>query len=169
MGLRPQALPESFARTVVYENQLNPAFGYSATTSASHPDRPNIRVQWRNDTGEGNVRERLAWMLWVQGDEAFGEDFSSAPKSLTEARAQKNQRARDWEPRDALIACLRAIDSGELAGIDELVIAYHRPLEPTPGNPNVHDFNYFISTSSVTATMGLINIASHHIMSESGG
>lgn len=42
------------------------------------------------------------------------ENFADHPKSLAEARANKNSDASAWSPRDALIAALRAIDSGEL-------------------------------------------------------
>lgn len=45
---------------------------------------------------------------------ADDEDFSQAPVSLTEHRAKREERAKLWTPRDALINTLRRIDAGEL-------------------------------------------------------
>lgn len=181
MSLRPQIVPAGFVHGMVYRSELDGSGIYPAdqmaTIYATHPDRPNIRVQWRvqqdlmrsyRGAVPGELQERLSWMLWVQGDEAFGETFEKAPKTLTEARAAKNRRARDWEPRDALIACLREIDDGTLADIDELVVLYHRPITPTMASGNEHDFNYFISTSSIMTTIGLLGIGHQHILEEAG-
>lgn len=51
------------------------------------------------------------------------ENFSDAPKSLNEARADKEENAALWKPRDALIAMLREIDSGN-KNVDKIVICY---------------------------------------------
>lgn len=42
------------------------------------------------------------------------ENFADAPKSLTEARAEKLDSAKEWTVRDMLISTLREIDSGEI-------------------------------------------------------
>ena len=102
--LRPQAVPAGFVHGMVYQTSLDGIdihpVDKMATIRASHPERPGIYVVWRvqqdlmysyRGAVPGELQEKLAWMLWVQGDEAFGEDFSKAPQSLTEARAKKNQ------------------------------------------------------------------------------
>ena len=53
------------------------------------------------------------------------ESFKDHPKSLNEARSDKSQNAKDWTPRDALIALLRDIDN-KSEDIDALVIAFRR-------------------------------------------
>lgn len=41
-------------------------------------------------------------------------DFKDAPESITEIKANKEEKASLWTPRDALISALRDIDSGKL-------------------------------------------------------
>ena len=41
-------------------------------------------------------------------------DYSQYPKSVAELRADRSEKASDWSPRDAIIAFLRRIDSGEI-------------------------------------------------------
>lgn len=41
------------------------------------------------------------------------EDFSQYPKSITELKSDKTRKGGDWTVRDALIAALRDLDSGE--------------------------------------------------------
>ena len=55
------------------------------------------------------------------------EDFSNAPKSIAELRADRDHSAAKWTPRDALIAVLRQIDSGEI-NPSEMVIAYREQV-----------------------------------------
>lgn len=45
---------------------------------------------------------------------AVAENFKDHPPTIGEIRSQKNERAEQWSPRDALINILRLIDSGEL-------------------------------------------------------
>lgn len=52
----------------------------------------------------------------------MAEDFSETPVSLTEFKANKTCDASLWTPRDALIAALRILDSGEWKP-DKLLIA----------------------------------------------
>ena len=42
------------------------------------------------------------------------DSYAEHPVSVTEVRAHKSQKAKDWTARDALIDTLRRIDSGEL-------------------------------------------------------
>lgn len=51
------------------------------------------------------------------------ENFADTPRSLNEARADKEQNAALWKPRDALVSLLRDIDSGKI-DIEKLVICY---------------------------------------------
>lgn len=41
------------------------------------------------------------------------KDYSKEPPSISELRGMRSKSSKDWKPRDALIAALRAIDSGE--------------------------------------------------------
>lgn len=54
--------------------------------------------------------------------EEVTEDFSNAPVSIAELRANKHEAAREWSARDALISVLRDIDSGKLVPPDTMVI-----------------------------------------------
>lgn len=51
------------------------------------------------------------------------DNFASYPKSIGEIRAASSALAKDWSPREALIAALRDIDSGK-ADPDALVITW---------------------------------------------
>lgn len=51
------------------------------------------------------------------------ENFADAPKSLNEARADKEQNAALWTPRDALVSLLREIDNGKV-NPEKIVICY---------------------------------------------
>ena len=42
------------------------------------------------------------------------DDFSKAPKSVAEARAERTESTKSWTPRDALVSILREIDAGRL-------------------------------------------------------
>lgn len=172
MSLRPQVVPQEFVfgvKTAVSESALTR--GEFVHIIASHPDRPGIIIHREITKARlypgGAIppaeQEQMAWALWVQGEDAFGDTFENAPKTLAEARANKNRQARDWEPRDALIACLREIDSGRIKP-DELIILYHQPLDAADNNGNLHDFNYYVSTSGLMHTMGLLTVGTKHIM-----
>ncbi len=50
------------------------------------------------------------------------DDFSTAPVSLGEYRARKEDRAKLWTPREALINTLRRIDAGELNAINLVMV-----------------------------------------------
>lgn len=42
------------------------------------------------------------------------ETFANEPKSLGEARAEKQRRAAAWTPRETLVHVLRLIDTGKI-------------------------------------------------------
>lgn len=48
--------------------------------------------------------------------------FKDYPKSITEIKANKDENAATWKPRDAVIAFLRRLDSGEFPNMDTLVL-----------------------------------------------
>jgi len=63
------------------------------------------------------------------------ETFADHPVSLAEIKSDRSRSAKDWTPRDALIAVLRLIDRGELHP-DVLVISFrekHADGETTTG------------------------------------
>jgi hypothetical protein len=81
-------------------------------------------------------------------------DFTDYPQSLSEARADRDGNAAKWSPRDALIATLRRIDSGEVKA-DALVIAYRSKPDPDGGTKT-----YFANASpDVHVTLGLLQAA----------
>jgi hypothetical protein len=84
------------------------------------------------------------------------DDFSKHPKSITELRAQRTQRASDWTPRDALIELLRDIDSGAVT-VDALVII-GRQIE----GDGVHLLRRICAPDAITS-VGLLNRASFQI------
>lgn len=79
------------------------------------------------------------------------DDFSNAPQSIAELRASRSESAKDWTPRDALIATLRDIDNGKIDDMDGLVIVYGRKR---PEGRSVH---YSVASESSTHTLGLIS------------
>ena len=62
------------------------------------------------------------------------DDFSNAPQSITEIRADKAENGALWTPRDALVSLLREIDRGDCKP-DALVIIV-RELGDGPGKVN---------------------------------
>lgn len=51
------------------------------------------------------------------------DSFANAPVSLAETRAMREDNARLWTPRDALVSLLRDIDAGKVDPY-AIVIAY---------------------------------------------
>lgn len=91
------------------------------------------------------------------------DNFANAPASITEIRSDKTGKAEDWTPRDALIATLRAVDSGELK-IKQTVMVYTTEL------PCGHDKT--ISRCAGKATtfecMGILSHAQWQMSNEGG-
>ena len=57
------------------------------------------------------------------------DDFSKAPKSLGEVRANKAANARLWSPRDVLIHVLRELDAGAIKNLDILIVCWREEDE----------------------------------------
>ena len=53
----------------------------------------------------------------------MSDDFKNYPKSVTEIKSDKSNKASDWTPRDVLIDMLRMIDSGEV-NPSALIVCY---------------------------------------------
>lgn len=80
------------------------------------------------------------------------DDFSNYPKSVTEAKAnRKIQGAGDQTPRDALIAALRALDSGEYKPHALIVIAACHKDDLTTG------MEYFNAIPNTFYGIGMMN------------
>ena len=89
------------------------------------------------------------------------ENFSDVPKSLSEARADKERNAALWTPRDALVSLLREIDSGN-KDIEKIVICYTE-LHPNGGATKL---SYHASGArSYWETLGLLTEFIHLISS----
>lgn len=61
-------------------------------------------------------------------------NFTDAPISISELRSDKSGNAKDWTPRDALIALLRDIDSGK-QDVDHAIICYRVRLKDGEYDP----------------------------------
>lgn len=87
------------------------------------------------------------------------EDFSSYPVSVSEARAEKTSKAKDWTPRDALIDVLREIDSGRL-NLTSVVISFtHKNVD---GGDEL--FGYRTANKDVLVALGLLEVIKNRIM-----
>lgn len=53
---------------------------------------------------------------------ADDDNYANAPVSITEHRARKEEKAKLWTPRDALINTLRRIDAGDLEPVNLVMI-----------------------------------------------
>jgi hypothetical protein len=73
--------------------------------------------------------------------------FADYPVSLNEARADREQHAKFMTPRDALIATLRAIDSGEIAPT-QLLVLY-------PKSDENQSIGFYNATPNSTVAAGL--------------
>ena len=65
----------------------------------------------------------------MKGIYIVSEDFSNYPPSIGEVRSDRSRNAADWCPRDALIECLRSIDSGDI-NPDAIIIVRREKVEP---------------------------------------
>jgi hypothetical protein len=82
-------------------------------------------------------------------------DFSKYPISLAERQARKSVDGSLWSPRDALIAALREIDSGQLDPSELIIIA--RLKEKESG-----DIRIFNSSSDGLIATGMMAKAMRH-------
>lgn len=87
----------------------------------------------------------------------MNDDFSDHPKTIGEIRSDKSQKAEHWSPRDALIAALREIDSGEMK-VDSCVLVFGK-IEKGGSETNIK----VAGNHSTYVTLGLIERAKHLI------
>lgn len=86
--------------------------------------------------------------------------YKDHPLSITEIRANRSENAKDWSVRDALIAMLRRIDSGEIEQPDAVVVCIRaRGSEPDTSR------TYFANAApDVHVSLGLLTVVEHRIM-----
>ena len=79
------------------------------------------------------------------------DDFSNYPESLNEVRANADESAEEWTPRDVLVSILRDIDSG--MAVDKLIVVYTRPEEE-------HEPVYYrVSAKALSSCLGMLETA----------
>lgn len=100
----------------------------------------------------------------IVSEEADDFDFSAMPPTLSERRSDKSGRSRDWTPRDALIARLRAIDRGE-CDPQNLVIMESTEWERNGGQFVDLDFT-LAGPASVSEFVGIVERVQMRIASE---
>lgn len=83
------------------------------------------------------------------------DDFADAPPTITELRACRSESAKDWTPRDALVALLRDIDAGKFEDIGPLVVIYSRKKD------GLRRVGYSVASDSSLATLGLVARFTH--------
>lgn len=83
----------------------------------------------------------------------MSDDFSNHPKSIGEIKAGKGRDGALWTPRDALIAALRDLDSGEI-NPDSVVIICGK-MEPN----HKSRCTYYQSSKNTWEMLGLIEEA----------
>lgn len=54
------------------------------------------------------------------------DNFADAPPSITEIRSDKSMKAKDWTPRDCLIATLRELDQGKIKPEQVIIVIAER-------------------------------------------
>lgn len=79
------------------------------------------------------------------------DDYSEAPPSIAEVRAERAEDGALWKPRDALVALLRRIDNGE--DVDALVVCWRTKHEN--GRPTGH---FYQAMQDPFVTMGLLGM-----------
>lgn len=82
-------------------------------------------------------------------------DFADYPVSISERRAEASGKAKDWSPRDALIAVLRDLDAGKK--IDAVVVSYR---EVVGDERNTH---FTMSSPDCLTGLGLLSRVAHMI------
>jgi hypothetical protein len=88
------------------------------------------------------------------------DDYSNYPQSVAEIRSDKTWRAIDWTPRDALISCLRDIDSGKIKP-DSLLICW----SVDDGGDNIRS-TYRAAGGSFLENLGLLERLKHMMQQE---
>lgn len=81
-------------------------------------------------------------------------NFADYPESISEKKSGADGgNAALMKPRDALIAALRRIDSGELSEVDAIVICVRR--NPA-GKPGVTETTYFNCSPDIEVALGML-------------
>lgn len=79
-------------------------------------------------------------------------DFKDYPKSITEAKSDKDKNAASWRPRDALISFLRRLDAGEFPQLETLAIMAAWVEDGTTAT------HYSVSSPSFQHTLGMVEL-----------
>jgi hypothetical protein len=74
------------------------------------------------------------------------------PNELAERRAEEKDDCRLWSPKDALLACLRDLESGEITP-ERLVISYTQRIDE-----NTVDYNYYAANVTTMEHAGLLSM-----------
>lgn len=96
---------------------------------------------------------RLSYLSsWLNAEALFlSDNFSDHPVSLQEHKADKENSAAAWKPRDALIHVLRLIDNGKI-NPDSLVIMH------TKRDPNDVEKGWTIASAGRYDTLATIEL-----------
>ena len=91
------------------------------------------------------------------------ESFADYPVSVLEAKANRSsQGAGVWTCRDALIACLRSIDNGEVQASEIAIIVKNEEGETS-------SFEYWQRCESTSSLLGIYATASFDTLSRMRG
>ena len=93
------------------------------------------------------------------------ENFANAPLSISELRANREQKASLWSPRDALISTLRDLDSGKIKP-DQLIVGWRVP--PEEGDDDDRStYSWANATTDLISALGLLHLLADHMLSQS--
>ena len=81
-------------------------------------------------------------------------DYANHPPTVNEIRSDKTGNGSDWTPRDALIALLRDIDSGEIV----LSAVFIAGISPASGPNGICPF-FSCAASIPVEAMGMLELA----------
>ena len=90
-------------------------------------------------------------------------DYSRHPKSVSELRAERDQLADRWSPRDALICALRELDAGELRAGAILIVASHCDAEGRHMKTR-----FYSAVGDAVQAFGLLDLAARHMWETRG-
>ena len=86
------------------------------------------------------------------------DDYSNYPKSIAEIKSEKTESGSDWNPRDALIAALRDIDTGKIDP-NNLIVCWAEEK----GNKHV-DSSFYSATKGVMESIALLEMTKIYFM-----
>ena len=88
----------------------------------------------------------------------MSDDFKNYPKSITELKSDRSNKASDWTPRDALIDVLRMIDSGEIAP-STLIVCYRDRND----NDDIAMPGFRVASPDPLLTLGMLSHIAYRI------